>query len=345
VRIGVPRPVIVALASVFSSYHVMLGLYTLDIPAQRLPVLTAMVLYAAATTLSLLPGIRSRMPEWIATANVLVCLCMMLLITPQLDPARSGGLGYATWYVAAIGTLMVITSTRGRHGFAWAGITVLVVYTVIWAGPGLLVTAGVIGSASWVAISHIVSRSLRRAAAEAQGFAVAERHAADWQAAQEAHWSERQFRLGQTGAMAAPMLRAIAQAGGVLDDDQRQECVYLEAAIRDEIRGRALLNDAVREQVMRARRRGASVTLFDEGGIDALTVDERERVLDRLAAAISETEAERIVARTASPDSRIAVTVVGLTPSAASAARELGSIDPDDEDADEVDLWLEIPRP
>ena len=50
----------------------------------------------------------------------------------------------------------------------------------------------------------------------------------------------------QTNRIAAPMLRRIADRGGDLTDDQRRECRKLEAAIRDEIRGRMLLNDAVR---------------------------------------------------------------------------------------------------
>jgi hypothetical protein len=40
-------------------------------------------------------------------------------------------------------------------------------------------------------------------------FALAEREATDWQAAQEAHVFERQFRLGQTSTMALDMLREI----------------------------------------------------------------------------------------------------------------------------------------
>jgi hypothetical protein len=344
VKIGVPRPIIVLLASVFSSLHVMLGLYTLDVPANPLPVIAAMGVYIAATALSLWPSRQGRMPEWMAALNLIACGVMTLLISPQLDPGRDGGLGYATWHIAAIGTLMVITSSRGRHAFAWGGMALLVAYTAVWAGPAFLVTGGVIGSVSWVAISHILSRSLRRAAAEAQGFADAERHATDWQAAQEAHWNERQLRLAHTDTMAAPMLRVIERSQGSLTEAERQECLYLEAAIRDEIRGRGLLNAAVREQVMRARRRGASVTLFDEGGLDSLAAPERERVLNRLAEAISSTDAERIVARTVAPDSRIAVTIVGLTPSAGSAARELGSSDLDDDEVDNVDLWLEIPR-
>jgi len=49
-----------------------------------------------------------------AVVNVIACLAITVLVASQLDPARPGGLSYATWYVAAVGTLMTITSTRRR---------------------------------------------------------------------------------------------------------------------------------------------------------------------------------------------------------------------------------------
>lgn len=341
-RIGVPRALIVTMAAIFSAYHIVLGLYTIDVPADPLPVLAAMVLYATATTVSLLPGQPERMPTWMATSNVLVCIAMTVLITPQLDFTQEGGLGYATWYVAAVGTLLTITSTRRHHLFAWLGIAALVIQTVLWGGPGLLLGIGVIGSAAWVAVSHILSRALAKASRDAARFARAEREATDWHAAQEAHLYERQFRLGQTGTTAVPMLLVIEKSVGELSDEQRQECLHLEGAIRDEIRGRRLLDDAVRREVMTARRRGVSVNLLDEGGLDDLDESSLESVLSTLAEAIRTTTATRVIARTAPADSDVAVTVVGLTPSGDGRARELGQSD-DDED-DSVDLWLEIPR-
>jgi len=341
-KIGVPRALIVTMAAIFSTYVIVLGLYTITIPANPMPVIAAMALFATATTVSLLPGQRGRMSAWMAVGNVLVCIAMTVLITPQLDPAREGGLGYATWYVAAVGTLMTITSTRRRHLFAWIGIGALVVQTVLWGGPGLVVGTGVLGSAVWVAVSHILSRALARASRDAARFSRAEREATDWQAAQDAHLYERQFRLGQTGTTAVPMLRSIEDARGELTAEQRQECLHLEGAIRDEIRGRRLLDDAVRREVMTARRRGVAVSLLDEGGLDELDDRSLERVHSTLAEAIRTTSATRVIARTAPVDSEVAVTVVGITPSGDGRARDLGQSD-DDED-DMVDLWLEIPR-
>jgi len=341
VRIGVPRYLIISMAALFSIYHVVLGFYAIEIPRSAAPIVMAMVLYLVATVLSLVPWGPNRMPLWLAAFNVAVAISLPLLINGELDPLREGGNGYATWYVAAVGTLMTITSTRHRHSFAWVGVAALFIQVVAWGGLEAVGSIGVIGSIAWVAVSHILSRAMAKATKDATRFALAEREATDWQAAQEAHIFERQFRLGQTSSMALAMLRQIEQSGGELTDHQREECLHLEGAIRDEIRGRKLLNDAVREQVMIARRRGATVTLLDEGGIDDLGDDDLDRVLNALAAAIRGTNADKVIARTVPGGSSTAVTVVGLRSMDDADASALGQ---ESLDEDEVDLWLEIPR-
>lgn len=340
-KIGVPRGLIITMGAVFSAYHVVLAVFSLSrsYVADPSPVWVAMAIYAAATALSLSPIGRHRMPNWLAWANVAVIVALPLLVTSQLDANRPGGNGYATWYVAAVGTLMTITSTRRRPLQAWIGISTLVVHTIIWAGPGALGGIGVVGSVVWVAVSHILSRGMTSAANDAKRFAAAEREATEWTAAQEAHLFERQVRLAQTATTASPMMARIVASNGHLSEKARQECRYLEAAIRDEIRGRQLLSDEVRTEVMAARQRGATVALFDEGGIDDLERVALDRVRARLAAALRSTDADRIVIRTGAEGSDIAVTVVGLRLADDGSASALG----DDAD-DEVALWMEIPR-
>ena len=342
-NIGVPRYLIVGMAAIFSSYHLVLAFYSLSqgIPFSPYPIYAAMALYLVASILSLGPWGPTRMPIWMAIFNLAVVIALPLLVTHELDPNREGGTGYGTWYVAAVGTLMTITSTRRRHLIAWVGVSFLVVQTVLWSGPGALGSIGVIGSVSWVAVSHILSSGMAKASRDAQRFALAEREATDWQAAQEAHVFERQFRLGQTSSMALGMLRQIRASNGQLTEEQRQECLHLEGAIRDEIRGRKLLNDAVRDQVMAARRRGATVTLLDEGGIDDLSDEELDRVLNRLADALRSTNADKVIARTVPEGSDTAITVVGLRTAGDGSASALGQESLED---DEVDLWLEIKR-
>jgi hypothetical protein len=341
-NIGVPRYLIVGMAGLFSAYHLVLATYSLtqNIPRSDGPIFIAMTIYLGASVLSLVPFGPTRMPIWMASLNLAVVIALPILVTTQLDPNAHNG--YGTWYVAAVGTLMTITSTRRRHTFAWIGVAVLVVQTIVWSGGfGALGGIGVVGSVVWVGVSHVVSYGVAKAQRDGQRFARAEREATDWQAAQEAHVFERQFRLDQTSMMALEMLRAIQSSGGDLSDEQRLECLHLEGAIRDEIRGRKLLNDAVREQVMRARRRGATVTLLDEGGIDDLSDEELDRVLNRLAAALGGTDADKVIARTVPEGSDVAVTVVGLRTVGDGSASALGQEALED---DEVDLWLEIPR-
>ena len=340
-NIGVPRSLIVTFAAAFSAFHLVLATYTLDQPRSAGPVIVAMVLYAGATAASLVPWGPRRMTVWMAAINFGVVIAITLLVGSQLDYSVEGGPGYASWYVAASGTLLTITSTRGRNTFAWLGVGFLTVHSIAVVGPAGLISLGIVGSALWVAVSHVLSTALSKATRDAQRFSLAEREATDWQAAQEAHVYERQFRLGQTSAMALAMLRVIQESGGDLTDEQREECLHLEGAIRDEIRGRKLLNDAVREEVMAARRRGATVTLLDEGGIDDLADDDLERVLNRLALALHDTDADKVIARTVPEGSDIAVTVVGLRTADNEMAVALGQESLED---DEVDLWLEIPR-
>jgi hypothetical protein len=332
----------VLVAALFSAYLIVLGVYSLPLgfASSPDPVIAALALYGIATFSVLLPDKRPRMPIWLAAFAVAIAAAMTMLVTSALDPMRPGGNGYATWYVAGVGALMTITAVRRRPGFAWFGIGFLVVQTIFWSGLGALPAIGVIGSASWVGVAHLLTNALSKAVRDSSRFAIAERGAAEWQAAQEAHLNERQFRLGQTTVMALPMLRTIQQSGGDLTAAQRAECLHLEGAIRDEIRGRKLLNDAVREQVMLARRRGTTVTLLDEGGIDDLEGDDLDRVLGALADALRRTNADKVIARTVPEGSDVAVTVVGLRSSDDGSASLLG----DSLDDDEVELWLEIPR-
>jgi hypothetical protein len=339
--VGVPRWVIVGLAAIFSAYVIVLGLYAIDVPESPYPTIISMVLFAVVVTLSLLPFGPSRIPFWLATFAISVELAITFAVSSQIDLHSSQATGYATWYIAGAGVISTIVCTRGRPVLAWVGILLVAVQTALWAGPLGLVSLGVIGSASWVTVASVIRSALTRAARDARRLTFAEREATDWHAAQEAHVMERQFRLGQTSEMAARMLETIQRRGGNLTPMEREESLNVEGAIRDEIRGRKLLNDAVREEVMDARRRGTTITLLDEGGIDDLDEVNLDRVLGDLAAAIRGTTADRVIARTVPEGSDVAVTVVGLN-KPDEHARALG-LDSGDDDED-VALWLEIPR-
>ncbi|MEO9094919.1 MAG: hypothetical protein ABI255_04755 [Microbacteriaceae bacterium] len=351
--IWIPRALLVTLAALFSAYHLFLAGFSLPIPAQPMPVIVAMVLYAVATLLSLWPAgaalparpgrsrtatrMPARMPIWLAAFNLAVCAALPVLVASQLDSVVNNG--YATWYVAAVGTLMTITATRRQVPIAWIGVGFLVVHTVLWSGSVMaLASFGVIGSVAWVGIAQVLVYALVKAGRDADRFAQAEREATQWRVAQEAHISEGQVRLRQTAQLASPVLTRVIDSGGELSEGEREECRLVEGAIRDEIRGRQLLNDEIRREVMAARRRGVIVTMLDEGGIDDLEPAYQRVVLSRLASAIRGSRAGQLIVRTVPDDSRVAVTVVGLI------GETPPDVVPDEASEADVELWLEIPR-
>jgi hypothetical protein len=343
-KVSVPASISIALAAVFSLYHLVLATTSLSIVRDVLPVVACMVLYAAATAVALLAK-GSAVPIWASCFALTTTIVIPLVDAPQIPAGTAAG--YATWYVAAIGTLMVILAVRQRFAFAWAGVGFLTVHTILWDGAGALGTLGVIGSISWVAIATGFSYAMNRATRITRDFVRAEQETADWQAAQDAHVFERQFRLQQTTRMALPMLQRIIEVRGELDAADRQECLTLEQAIRDEIRGRTLLSDDVRREVMTLRRAGATVQLHDDGGLDDVDPDDLDRIHERLAIALRDAAgSDNVIVRTVQGGQESAVTVVGLRLDGdASESAALGVDDDDDEDDDDsVVLWLEIPR-
>ena len=88
------RVLFLSLGSLFSAYHLFLGLSSLSTPRTPGPAVVAMVLYAVATVLSLWPTSPTKMPLWLAAFDLAVCVVIPILVTSQLDPARDNG--YAT---------------------------------------------------------------------------------------------------------------------------------------------------------------------------------------------------------------------------------------------------------
>lgn len=327
----VPSRLWIVLAVIFSAYHIVLGSYALGIPRTPTPALIGMALYAAATTLALFVGPRNRVPNWLATLLLGLVIAVNMIVPLGIDTALPTG--YSTWYVAAEGTLLAIMMARRARIHAWIGVAVLIAHTVVWAGPGALGGFGVIGSAVWVGIAQVLIDAIASTTSEARRYVAAEREAEAWRAAQDANVFEGLERLRITRAIAAPMLREIVDSDGALGASERAEARLLEAEVRDEIRGRMLLDDRVRDAVRAIRRNGGKVLLLDEGGLDQVDQARRHEIIAQVADALDATRADEVIVRTATPDAAVAVTVVGLV--------HTGEAHDDD---GEVETWLAIPR-
>ena len=305
-----------------------------------------MALYAIATAVVLYPT-RSKsltLPVWIGVHSPRASpIILPLIVASQLDPHRHGGNGYATWYVAAVGTLMVIVSTRRRHGFAWVGVGFLVVHSSSGRRLRRARPASAWSAASAGSPSRTPSQAtLARASRDTREFIRAEQEAADWQAAQEAHVNERQFRLlpdqphgarrccsasSRRGGDLSPAERAGVpqpRGGDPRRDPRPHACSATTSATRSWLRGAAAPSSA-------CSTRAASTT----STTPTSTASTRE-----LAEAIRDSAADRLIIRTVADGGEYAVTVVGLS-SEDLESSALGSSTPaddgfdDDEDDDD----------
>jgi hypothetical protein len=334
--IPLPRPLIALLAIAVAACTTINGLLSMSGSQHPERVAIALGLFGVAFVATLVDT-RGALSPLLSGLNAGVSFAIALLCASGM--AGPGTDGDAHWYIGAAGCLLVLTMIRRRPAHAWIGFGLVLAQTLVWAGPAGVVAVGAGPMVLWVAAAYFGVRSLSHAMRDIHQFARSEREAVEWQAAQDAHHFERQVRLTQTSRVALPMLRHIAEVDGDLDEAARFECRVLEQTIRDEIRGRRLLNESLRDQVIAHRRRGAFVQVLDDGGLDDVDPALMEPILDRAAEAISQLRSDRIIIRTAPKDSDKSLTVVAITVDATAAALGL------DDEGDEVDLWLELPRP
>jgi hypothetical protein len=356
------KNVLIVLAVAFTAYLAARGLWWTGTVAYPLIVVTTLALYLATTWLCIFWEPASvRPPQQASTsaasptddaanavpegfrgpvrlpvaAQVLALACAAIVPSAISIAVGAGSrlAPFATWYLGGIGALMTIVMVRRRPWTAWAGIVLLTIASMLWMGPLNALALGLVGSIVWVTCAQLLVFSMDRAARDTSRLTRLQRAATGWQTSQVVRQRERRVQVQKALAVAGPVLTRTVAHAGVLTDADRLEARIAEGKLRDEMRGPRLLDDEVRTELERARRRGANVTVLDEGGLDDVDDEMLGIIRAQLAEALRSASSDRLYIRT-SPDERVAVTVVGRSPSTGG---------PSDEDS--VDLWREIPHP
>ncbi|WP_317232853.1 sensor histidine kinase [Clavibacter capsici] len=243
-----------------------------------------------------------------------------------------------SWLTCGVLSGCVLVWMSGRRLQPLLTTSFLVATVAVWGGVDDVVRLGLAAEIVLVAAGLVMHGALHRITDVAQRAATDERATLLWQAELDAYQRERQDRLRMAETEVAPVLRRIISRDGELDADGQAECRVLEQTLRDEIRGRRLLDDGMREVIRAHRRRGALVQVLDDGGVDDLDQAALDDVLHEVAERLRPVRSSRIVIRTGDPATGTAVTIVASSPDETAVA--LG-LDADDE----VDLWMTIPRP
>lgn len=303
----------------------------------------ALVIYLLVTWLTIFwggfrvasrPGAapRSALPLWVAGLALAVAVIVPNIVMFGVEEESRTQL-FATGVIGEIGGLMTIVMVRGRAATAWIGTAALAVSVSLWLGPVQALSLGLPGSVMWVAAAQLLMFALDRAARDTERLAQLQQAASAWQASQAGRRRERRIQVQRALQAAGPILGRTIETGGNLRPEERVEARLAEGRLRDELRGPRLLDDGVRAELEAVRRRGITVTMFDEGGLEDLAEHQLTAVRAELAATLREASSMRLIIRT-SPHEHTAITVVGRSGEGESISGE-----------DDVDLWREIRRP
>lgn len=338
------RAIVSALALAFTAYLAARGLWWTGPVTHGWLIVVALVWYLLVTwtwifwetrgrsaTAGATAQGRSRLPLWggILALSVVVFVPNAVMLAV---PEEARHQPYATWVIGATGALMTIVMVRRRTWTAWIGLVLSAVSVSIWMGPIPALSLGLVGSFVWVAAAQLLVFALDRAARDTDQLAELQQAASAWQAAQAGRQRERRVQVQRALQIAGPILGRTIETGGNLRPDERVEARLAEGRLRDELRGPRLLDDVVRAELEAARRRGVTVTMFDEGGLDGLDDTSLGAIRTELAETLRSASSTRLFIRT-SPHDRVAITVVGRSGDGDGLS-----------DEDSVDLWREILR-
>ena len=234
-----------------------------------------------------------KMPVALAITITVTSLLIPLLVNVDLQPSALGT--PATWYVTAVATILAIAAVRQQRFWAWFGVLVLMIELLSWGGIQALFVSGLGGAIGLVAASHAISVGLERSARQTAQFLEKAKATQVASAADSAIRQERSERIAATLEGALPMLEKIST--GVFSDADRSEATLLEAELRDEIRGRMLVNPKLKASVRSARARGVEVVVLDEGGLVSVSEQDREPLRNRVAEELDKISSGRVTIR------------------------------------------------
>ncbi|MDE0547336.1 hypothetical protein [Microbacterium sp. C7(2022)] len=339
------RNVLIALGLAFSVYLAVRGLWWTEQPALPWLSLCALALYLTTVLMCILwtprtaPTLsrdgRPISPDRLPLTAQVMALGSAAVVPSAVEIAAGPDLraaSFATWYLGGIGALMVVVMIRHRPATAWTGIGLLAVSSIAWLGLTRAFALGLLGSMVWVLVAQLLVRSIDRAARDTDRLTQLQRAATAWQTTHVVRQRERRVQVQRALAVAGPVLSRTVANGGNLDEADRLEARVAEGRLRDEMRGPRLIDDAVQAELEKARRRGATVTVLDEGGLDGLDDASLRAIRGQLATVLQRATSDRLYIRT-STNPAVAVTVVGRSGASAGLS-----------DEDSVDLWHEIPH-
>jgi hypothetical protein len=295
-------------------------IYALYLPIQSMNVpgfttryfeIAALLLYVYCSAATLLFFRGLQLPRWQAILNLIAGAALPTLVIVQRELIDNHSIG--AWVVMGTALILTGTAVRQQAGFALIGLALLLGVLIFEYGQGAAATAGLAGALVFVLAGLGVSRGIARTTREMAKFKAKEVESRSKIAELEAASLERQQRLAQVLGTAVPLLSVIKDMKAPLDEELKQSARIVEATLRDILRGRDLLNQAMTNEVQRLRNLGVEVLILDEGGTESLSPLERDELLNKAVAALQVVTQGRVTIRSPKADD-FKLTVVATTP-------------------------------
>jgi len=299
--ISLSRLALAAVAILFGIYHALLGFLVLSEYQNPIFATVGLIVYIAALLLATLDKSGLKMRPVSAAIVLIVSISLPQLIFAALGEVRQGS--YATWHIAAIGTLLAIVIIRKFEPLAWVALFITAIEVIQWGGPDVIFNSGLVGALLLVATAQAASWALSSSSASAEAFRKRALAIDTATAASSAARTERTQRLNQTLNEVLPLLEKISDSKGNLTKAEKLKAQLTEAELRDQIRGRNLLSIDVVSETRNARMRGIEVQLLDDGGLDDLSQEDRKPYLWEVASRLKGVKAGKVVVRAAKGDS------------------------------------------
>lgn len=290
-----PRWLLASVSIAFGLYHSILGIAAWRSYDNFWFMALSICIYLTSLVLSVVasPGlaIGRFYGAMVALGGVLTVWVAHLGLTPNhADP-------YSTWYVGGMSALLGVLAARGQSIQAWLAAAGVAWLVVLEDGVARLGEVGIEGMLILIGAASATAFALKRADAEVLELQKAEILAESSIISSKAAAVERRTRLQNVLERALPALSFISANKGKLTDEQKQKLLQLEASLRDDIRGRFLLNDDVREAAEKARARGVEVLILDEGGLSEVPSSQLKHILEKVVNVLNSVNSGKVVIR------------------------------------------------
>lgn len=292
--ISINRAIASILPFVYALYLPIQSMFLPGFSSRYLEII-ALVIYVYAATASLLLFRGLQLPRWQAFFNLGASLALPTLVIAQRELVDDHTVG--AWVVMGTALILTATAVRQQARLALIGIAGLIGVLIVEYGQEAIATSGLAGALVFVLAGLAVSRGIARATRESEKFRAKEIETRTKIAELEAASRERQQQLSQVLGTAVPLLSVIKDSQGPLNEDLRQSAKLVEATLRDNLRGRDLLNRAMSNEVQRLRNLGVEVLILDEGGTQFLSPQERDQLLNQAVEALQVVTKGRVTIR------------------------------------------------